>query len=84
MYGTAVGSSQNSRIGTAISYTLPLLPRLSHCVNNECFLMDNNLVKNAIRLLARGRKNFLFYGNHDAVVYSLVDSCKALDVDTCA
>ena len=46
--------------------------------------MDNNLVKNAIRLLARGRKNFLFYGNHDAVVYSLVDSCKALDVDTCA
>lgn len=32
------------------------------------------------------RKSFLFCGNHDAaaraaIVYSLVDSCKALDVD---
>ena len=50
------------------------------------FFIDNNLVENAIRPLALGRKNFLFCGNHDAairasIVYSLVDSCKALDVD---
>lgn len=36
--------------------------------------------------LALGRKNYLFCGNHDAavraaIVYSLVDSCKALDVN---
>ncbi|MBR3527353.1 MAG: transposase domain-containing protein, partial [Bacteroidales bacterium] len=35
---------------------------------------------------ALGRKNYLFCGNHDAavraaIVYSLVDTCKALDVD---
>ena len=79
-------SSQNSRIGKAISYTLPLLPRLSRYVNDGRFCIDNNLVENAIRPLALGRKNFLFCGNHDAairaaIVYSLVDSCKALDVD---
>lgn len=86
MYETATRSSQNSRIGKAISYTLPLLPRLSRYVNDGRFCIDNNLVENAIRPLALGRKNFLFCGNHDAairaaIVYSLVDSCKALDVD---
>ncbi len=81
-----VVTSQNSCIGKAISFTLPLLPRLSRYVNDGRFCIDNNLVENAIRPLALGRKNFLFCGNHDAairaaIVYSLVDSCKALDVD---
>ena len=86
MYGTAGRVSQNSRIGKAISYTLPLLPRLSRYVNDGRFCIDNNLVENAIRPLALGRKNYLFCGNHDAairaaIVYSLVDSCKAMGVD---
>ncbi len=86
MYETVTRSSQNSRIWKAISYTLPLLPRLSRYVNDGRFCIENNLVENAIRPLALGRKNFLFCGNHDAairaaIVYSLVDSCKALDVD---
>ena len=47
---------------------------------------DNNLVENAIRPLALGRKSFLFCVNHDAavcvaIVYSLVDSCKVVGVD---
>ena len=86
MYETATRSSQNSRIGKAIGHTLPLLPRLGRYVNDGRFRIDNNLVENAIRPLAPGRKNFLFCGNHDAaeraaIVYSLVDSCKALDID---
>ena len=86
MYETATRSSKNSRIGKAIGYTLPLLPRLSRYVNDGRFRIDNNLVENAVRPLALGRKNFLFCGNHDAaaraaIVYSLVDSCKALDID---
>lgn len=86
MYETATRSSQNSRIGKAIGYTLPHLPRLSRFVNDGRFCIDNNLVENAIRPLALGRKYFLFCGNHDAavraaIVYSLVDSCKALDVN---
>lgn len=40
----------------------------------------------AIRPLAIGRKNYLFCGNHDAavraaIVYSLISSCKAHDID---
>ena len=59
---------------------------MSYYVNDGRFCIDNNLVKNAIRPLALGRKNFLFCGNHDvavraAIIYSLVDSCKALDVN---
>ena len=55
MYETATRRSQNSRIGKAISYTLPLLPRLSRYVNDGRFCIDNNLVENAIRPLALGR-----------------------------
>lgn len=86
MYATAGMISEQSRIGNAIKYTLPLLPRLSRYVNDGRFCIDNNLVENAIRPLALGRKNFLFCGNHDAalraaIVYSLVGSCKAASVD---
>ena len=89
MYETATKVSENSRIGKALKYTLPLLPRLSRYVNDGRFHMDTNLVENAIRPLALDRKNYLFCGNHDAavravIVYSLVDTCKALSVDPCA
>ena len=49
MYETVTKTSRNSRIGKAISYTLPLLPRLSRYVNDGRFCIDNNLVENAIR-----------------------------------
>lgn len=86
MYDTVSKVSENSRIGKAISYTLPLLPRLGRYVNDGRFRIDNNLVENAIRPLALGRKNFLFCGNHDAairaaIIYSLIGSCKAVGVD---
>lgn len=53
------------------------------CSLDTAHRIDNNLVENAVRPLALGRKNFLFCGNHDtaaraAIVYSLVDSCNAL------
>ena len=86
MYDTVSKVSENSRMGKAISYTLPLLPRLSRYVNDGRFQIDNNLVENAIRPLALGRKNFLFCGNHDAairaaIIYSLIGSCKSAGVD---
>ena len=48
--------------------------------------IDNNLIENAIRPLALGRKNYLFCGNdasayRAAIVYSLISTCKAVDVD---
>ena len=55
MYETARKSSEQSRIGKAIKYTLPLMPRLSRYVNDGRFCIDNNLVENAVRPLALGR-----------------------------
>ncbi len=76
----------SSRIMKAVKYTYPLLPRLSRYVNDGRYRIDDNLIENAIRPLALGRKNFLFCGNHDAairasIVYSLIGTCKALGVD---
>lgn len=76
----------NSKMGDAIEYTYSLLPRLSRYVNDGRINIDNNLFENAIRPLALGRKNYLFCGNdasayRAAIVYSLISTCKAVDVD---
>lgn len=75
-----------SRLGEAIAYTYSLLPRLSRYVNDGRVNIDNNLIENAIRPLALGRKNYLFCGNdasayRAAIVYSLISTCKAAGVD---
>ena len=75
-----------SRTGKAIEYTFSLLPRLSRYVNEGRVNIDNNLIENAIRPLALGRKNYLFCGNdasayRAAIVYSLIGTCKSAGVD---
>jgi len=73
-------------MGNAISYTYALLPRLSRYVNDGRVNIDNNLIENAIRPLAIGRKNYLFCGNdasayRAAIVYSLIGTCKAAGIE---
>jgi hypothetical protein len=75
-----------SAIGAAISYTLNLWVRLKKYVEDGCFQIDNNLVENAIRPIALGRKNYLFAGSHEAarnaaIVYSLLATCKLNDIE---
>ena len=46
----------------------------------------SNLIENSIRVLALGRKNFLFAGNHEAaeniaMFYSFFGTCKKNEVD---
>jgi len=48
--------------------------------------IDNNLIENAIRPLALGRKNYLFAGSHKgaeraAIAYSFFAMCKKEDVN---
>ncbi|MFS0491436.1 IS66 family transposase, partial [Leadbetterella byssophila] len=48
--------------------------------------IDNNLVENAIRPIALGRKNYLFAGSHEAaqrsaMIYSLLAICKKIEVN---
>lgn len=74
------------RMYKALSYTYKIFHRLTRYHLDGRYRPDNNLVENAIRPLALGRKNFLFCGNHDAaenmsVMYSLMACCKSAGVD---
>jgi transposase len=74
------------RMYKALTYTYSLFHRLSRYHLDGRYQIDNNLVENAIRPLALGRKNYLFCGNHDAaenaaIMYSLLGCCKSCDVN---
>ncbi len=77
---------ESSLLGKAIAYTYSLMERLAVYVNDGRINIDNNLIENAIRPLALGRKNWLFCGNdasayRAAIVYSLLATCRAANVD---
>jgi transposase len=70
-----------SPLGKAIDYTLPRWAGLSAYELHGQMEIDNNLIENAVRPLAIGRKNYLFAGSHQAAemaagMYSFMASCK--------
>jgi hypothetical protein len=70
-----------SAIGKAMTYFLNQYPKFEVIFEDGRIELDNNLVENAIRPLALGRKNFLFAGSHKAaqdaaMLYSFFGSCK--------
>ncbi len=74
------------RMSKALKYTYALFHRLSRYHLDGRYKIDNNLIENAIRPLALGRKNYLFCGNHDAaenaaIMYSLLGCCAAVDIN---
>jgi transposase len=82
----AILVTPKSPIGQAISYTLARWDKLVKYASSGNVEIDNNLVENAIRPLAIGRKNYLFAGGHDAAVdigyiYTVFNTCKALEVN---
>ena len=75
-----------STIGKAISYSLKRWDKLSLYTTDARLQIDNNLVENAIRPVAIGRKNYLFAGSHDgarraAMLYSFLGTCKINNVN---
>jgi transposase len=77
----ALTALPGSPLGKAIAYTLPRWKGLSAYVNHGQLEIDNNLVENAIRPLAIGRKNYLFAGSQQAAemtaaMYSFMAMCK--------
>jgi transposase len=75
-----------SLIGKAIAYSLSRWDKLSLYAEHGELEIDNNLVENAIRPVALGRKNYLFAGSHKAahragMIYSLLATCKYNGVD---
>jgi len=70
-----------SLIGKAITYMLGRWKALYGFLDDGRYEIDNNLVENAIRPVALGRKNYLFAGSHNgaeraAMFYSLVATAK--------
>jgi hypothetical protein len=70
-----------SAIGKAIFYSLQRWDKLCIYTTDARLQIDNNLVENAIRPVAIGRKNYLFAGSHDgarraAMLYSFLGTCK--------
>jgi transposase len=78
-YRTAIPSST---FGTALSYTINVWERLLVYLDNPLVPIDNNLVENAIRPFAVGRKNWLFSDQDagaeaSAVFYTLIETARA-------
>ena len=77
---------KKSPIAQAIAYCLPRWEKLCIYTSDARLNIDNNLVENAIRPVAIGRKNYLFAGSHEAaqraaMVYSLLATCKLHNIN---
>ena len=75
-----------SPLGKAYDYCLNRWNTLLDYLKDGNLQIDNNLIENAIRPLALGRKNYLFAGSHDAanniaMYYSFFATCKKNDVN---
>jgi transposase len=75
-----------SPLGTAISYTLKLWPKLTTYLEDGHIAIDNNKAENAIRPFVIGRKAWLFSGSPrgaqaSATLYTLVETAKANNLE---
>jgi transposase len=70
-----------SPMGKAITYVINNWKELSQFITDPVLPLDNNASERALRIIALGRKNYLFAGSDDAAtnlagLYSLVASCE--------
>ena len=75
------GTLPQGLLGQAIDYALKRWEALTRYVSEGTLEIDNNLIENAIRPSAVGKKNWLFIGHPEAgersaVIYTLLGSCR--------
>jgi len=75
-----------SELGKAVGYTLSQWPSIEALIDHGESEIDNNLIENAIRPSAIGKKNWLFIGSpqaggRSAVIYSVLITCQRSGVD---
>lgn len=75
-----------SLLGKAIDYTLTLWSHLQTFLEDGRVEIDNNLVENAIRPTAIGKKNWLFIGEAEAgersaILYTIIEACRSRRID---
>lgn len=75
-----------SPMGKAITYVFNNWSELNRFIEDSALPLDNNASERALRIIALGRKNYLFAGNDDAAanlagLYSLVATCEMHDIN---
>jgi transposase len=75
-----------SLMGKAITYALGQWASLQLFVEDGRLEIDNNLVENAIRPTAVGKKNWLFIGEaaageRGAIIYTIIEACRRRNLD---
>jgi transposase len=83
---TAGSILPKSKFKEALGYFMGLAPYLKNYTNYPNARLDNNVAERAIRPLAIGRKNWLFFGSADggeaaATLLSLVQTCLGLGIN---
>ena len=73
-------------ISRAMAYALAQMPGLQVYLEDGKIEIDNNLVENAIRPTALGKKNWLFIGEAEAgersaIIYTVIESCRRRRID---
>jgi transposase len=75
-----------SPLGKALDYALAQWSSMQVFLNDGRVEIDNNLVENAIRPTAIGKKNWLFVGEanagqRSAIVYTVIESCRRRGIE---
>jgi len=75
-----------SKLKEALGYFCGLIPYLKNYTKDPFARLDNNVAERAVRPLAIGRKNWLFFGSPDggqagAILFSLVQTCRGLGIN---
>lgn len=78
--------STKTPLGAAIRYALTRMTALDPWLEQGCVELDNNTAERAIRPLALGRKNYMFFasprgGEAAAIAYTLMGTAKLNGVD---
>lgn len=75
-----------SKLREAIGYFCRLIPHLKNYTKSPWARLDNNVAERAVRPLALGRKNWLFFGSLEGgeaggIILSLVQTCRGLKIN---
>lgn len=76
----------SSQLGKAVGYALNQWESLTCVLDDVNIALDNNIAESAMRIIAMGRKNFVFFGNDDAgqnlaMLQTLVSTCIANEIN---
>ncbi|NGX32728.1 MAG: hypothetical protein K1060chlam4_00778 [Candidatus Anoxychlamydiales bacterium] len=75
-----------SKLRKALGYFFSLIPYLKNYLKHPFSRLDNNVAERAIRPIAIGRKNWMFFGSLNgaeagSVILSLVQTCRGIGVN---